>query len=468
MQLDLRSLALSRIFLGFLIIIDCFFRLQNFYAHYSDGGILPLQQLNLLIPQESFCLHCFSSNNLFIFSLFILQIIFALGMCLGWQTKVATICSWLLMVSLHNRNPLIIDGGDVLLRCVLFWSIFLPTGKVWSFERWRNKPKVPYMVKSWSFLTLPVQLFLLYFSSALLKTHPDWWPNGTAIGFALSLDAFVTPIGSWLLQFPNFLRMVTRAVFLMELLGAFLFFMPGMYRTVGIIIFIGFHLGLALAMDLALFPWIVIGCLIAIFPTEFWTFCKKTFRIEQQPEKIFNLSIGDKYLSWMALPILSIVIGWNIGNFTHRPIQKPFQRVAKYLRLDQYWGMFAPYPLKESGWFEFGVNLKNGSVKMIFLDRRMEDQWDTTTNLPIRPNRYFIDQRWRKYLLNLWEENNAKYRPLLGEYLCKRWNYYISAQEKKAVSLNMNLKLIQNIEYLVPSRVWKSKSLGIYPCKNLF
>jgi hypothetical protein len=32
--------------------------------------------------------------------------------------------------SLHNAFPLVLHGGDILLRILLFWSLFLPCGEV--------------------------------------------------------------------------------------------------------------------------------------------------------------------------------------------------------------------------------------------------------------------------------------------------------------------------------------------------
>ena len=56
-------------------------------------------------------------------------------MLVGYRTKIATCIVWALTVSLQNRNMLIHSGADDLLRMVLFWSLFLPLDRYWSWDK---------------------------------------------------------------------------------------------------------------------------------------------------------------------------------------------------------------------------------------------------------------------------------------------------------------------------------------------
>ena len=53
---------------------------------------------------------------------------------LGWKTRFATIASWVLLLSLQNRNTMILSGEDNLALLLLFWGMFLPLGARYSVD----------------------------------------------------------------------------------------------------------------------------------------------------------------------------------------------------------------------------------------------------------------------------------------------------------------------------------------------
>jgi hypothetical protein len=53
---------------------------------------------------------------------------------LGHKTQLTTIICWILLVSVQNRNPLILTQGDTLLRLALFFSMGLPLGEYYSLD----------------------------------------------------------------------------------------------------------------------------------------------------------------------------------------------------------------------------------------------------------------------------------------------------------------------------------------------
>ncbi|MDY7080948.1 MAG: HTTM domain-containing protein, partial [Halobacteria archaeon] len=79
-------------------------------------------------------LHALSGDAWFQVLLFVVASVFALMLVVGYRTKVATVVSLVLLVSLHLRNPVILNGGDSLLRRLLFIGIFLPLGEQWSVD----------------------------------------------------------------------------------------------------------------------------------------------------------------------------------------------------------------------------------------------------------------------------------------------------------------------------------------------
>jgi len=274
--IDVRSLALFRISLAVLIISDLVNRYRDLEAHYTDFGVLPRGPLIEKFMQPSqWSLHLMSGTFTVQAGLFILAGIFAVMLFLGYRTRFATIASWIMLISLHTRNPMVLQGGDVLLRLLLFWSMFLPLGLRYSFDAALNSSsdRPPRTILSMGSAALLLQVCFVYWFSAALKWHPIWTEDYTAVYYALSIDQFATPLGHWLLNFPNLLKTLTFLTLYLEALGPFLAFFPyltGPLRSLTVFVFFGFHAGMVLTMELGLFPYISAAAWIVFLPDWFW------------------------------------------------------------------------------------------------------------------------------------------------------------------------------------------------------
>ena len=57
----------------------------------------------------------------------------------------------------------------------------------------------------------------------------------------------------------------------------------------------------------------------------------------------------------------------------------------------------------------------------------------------------YPNDRWRKYMMNLWSRNNADHRLYLARYLCREWNAGRSSAEQ-LVSFEMTFMLEPTVE----------------------
>ncbi len=275
--LDIRSLAVFRIGLALIILVDLAGRLPNLTAFYTDAGIMPREfVLREYFREGVWSLHVLGGEAGFILALFALAAVAALFLLFGYRTWWATLLSWLLLLSLQNRAPIILTGGDELLRHFLFWSLFLPLGACFSADRAlsRNPEDPPVSVTSGGTVALIAQIISVYFFSALLKTGEEWLAEASAIYYALSIDQITTTFGRSLLQLPDaLLAGMTRAVYWLELAGPFLLVSPvatGTVRGLAIAVFVAFHLGLASSFHMGIFPWVNILGMLALLPSGFW------------------------------------------------------------------------------------------------------------------------------------------------------------------------------------------------------
>lgn len=428
--IDIRSLAFFRIGLALVLIGDLLIRMQDLQAHYSDDGVLPRSALiELFLDPWSNSLHLINGNWQIQWVLFIVQILFAIALLVGYHTRLATIVSWFLLLSLQMRNTMILQGGDIVLKVLFFWSMFLPLGAYASLDQKLKKEKTShYQILSMGTLGLLLQVCCIYWVSALMKTDDVWRVDGTAIWYSLSIEQYTTPLGSHLLQYPQLLKFLTFTTFYLEAFGPFFAFFPvwtGPIRMLTVGAFMIFHLiGLNLTMELALFPYVCAVAWIVFIPSWFW-------------DKILKKKEGDiSTVAWKAGWVSNLIASffifyiflWNL--FTLGIIKSPFSPppliVSSLFGVDQTWDMFSPYPLTADGWYVIPGKLKNGSFVDIFTNGGPVDWTKPSSLADAYPN-----DRWRSYLMNIFiEEEGEKYLPFYAQYLCRHWNQSHSDDEQ--------------------------------------
>lgn len=127
MALPNDGMALMRRGLGGLCALDAALRVWNSSFYLSDLGVLP-RNLYYSFFEQSWAWSVYQLSGYPQFCVFLLVITFGLGALqfAGRSTRGSRVVLWVLILSVGNRNPAIIDAYDDLLRLMLFWDIFLP------------------------------------------------------------------------------------------------------------------------------------------------------------------------------------------------------------------------------------------------------------------------------------------------------------------------------------------------------
>ena len=373
---DVRSLAALRVGIAAILLADLALRARHLGAHYGDLGILPRSEVRY------FSLHALNGSPVWIGILFALAAAFAALLLVGWRTRLATAASWVLLVSLHLRNPYLCDSGDRLLALLLFWGLFLPLGARASVDAIRGRAgRVPDVVLSPAGAALLFQVAFVYVFSALIKDKTAWLVSGDALYYALSVDMVTTAAGRSLLDSPGLLRFASRATFLLELIGPLFCFVPvraAAFRTVVPLVFIAFHILLAVLLDIGLFPYVCMAAWLAFLPPAFWEriarqrvtkerrvpgtrpgvapVCGTSSAGAPGPRRVSSALAG-----LLASVVFLHVFCWNIA--TMRPgarLPAPVAWPAEQLRLAQRWAMFA-LPPRDDGWWVMPARLRDGS-----------------------------------------------------------------------------------------------------------
>ncbi len=276
-SLDTRSLSLFRVAFALLIIVDIALRSRYIVEHYTDMGIYPRAAFTeFWTSSTTFSLHAVSGHLWFQILLFGIHIFFALWLLFGYRVRTATIILWLLTVSLHNRNMMINSGADDLLRLVLFWSMFLPLDRYWSWnqERYRDTEKINYstIISVWAFAFI-LQQCLLYWVTAYLKLWPEWYITHSAVYEILALETFHLPLSDIIFHSPRLLRFLSWASMFVEFLAPLFLISPifkPLSRYIGICAIVCLHVGILTNISVGIFPWISMISMLALLPGHFW------------------------------------------------------------------------------------------------------------------------------------------------------------------------------------------------------
>lgn len=418
---DVRALAAFRVGLAVLLLIDVMDRARDLGAHYSDFGVLPRSAvLELHAHPAWFSLYYLNGTTVFAAVLFLLTAACALALLFGWRTRLMTIAAWVLLVSLQNRNPLVLQGGDVLFRMLFFWAMFLP----WEADR--------KTVASAATAALLLQLVMLYVFTGLLKTGPEWHRDLSAVSYALRIDQLATPFGRWLLHFPESLKMATWVTWRLEVFASLLFLLPwAPLRLILFAVFFLFQMGLGLTFRVSTFPWISTVAMLPFLPSAFWDWLdarRKRWRaFDGTVSASGSLWSGSIWGTLAVLFFLVYALMWNVSLLPRSKIGIPagLRWVGAFFRVDQYWNMFAPYPLKDDGWFVIPGALAGGREVELFRGGRTPVSWDKPKWVAYD----YKNQRWQKYMMNLWLKEHTKSRLYFAKYLCRSWNTNHSGEE---------------------------------------
>jgi len=408
--LDQRSLNLFRIGLGLFIIFDLIFRSCDLGSLYTGLGVYPPGFANKYAGPFGWSFYFLNDSLAFAILLFVLQGITAIALIIGWKSKLFLALSLIFTISLHAANPLILGGGDDLIRLLMFWALFLPIGPKVSEEKKVASPASAGII---------LQLLLVYWSALILRAGaPEWWGNFNALYYMLSLDELVTPIGKYLLNFPSLLKAGTLFFHLFEIFGTFLILSPiatGKIRMILVPIFIFFHLVLIqMTLYAGVFPYAITIAWLIMLPAEFWqtAFGKK---IEKQIFKKGKTPKPSKFLFY--LPVFFMV--WAIGLNAIPNLQGPIKLAANSIGLWQKWRLFAPTVLKTDGWFIIEGNLKGEKEVNLYGKKPIPLTFEKPENLKLT----HPSMRWLKYMRETFIKKNFPYlKDRLLDFYCQKYN----------------------------------------------
>lgn len=219
-------LGLYRIAIGLLTLYSFSLFAKDADVFFSDEGVLTTRTVARELGREYHTiLHWIRSPfgvRLALAALMLAAVCFTVG----FHTRVASVLLYLLVVSFHERNPLVLNGSDSVLRTMLFFFMFAPAGAAWSVDhvrrRIRSREVTPRLISPWAQRMMQVQVSVIYFVTAYAKTRGALYHQGTAMYYVFGLVDFNVRGVEQLMNHPLIYSFLTYAVLFIEVSLPFL------------------------------------------------------------------------------------------------------------------------------------------------------------------------------------------------------------------------------------------------------
>lgn len=430
-SVDLRSLAVYRILLGSVLLLDVINRITLVPAFYSDSGIVPrsLADLGTYEYAYHFQLMMLSGSEWFSYLFLGILALFSLLLIAGYKTKPVTLLCWLFLCSLSVRNSLVLHAGDTLLTVLLFWGIFLPLGRTFSIDvlKQNHSPK-SFRFFSAATVGLYIQFLIIYIMNGLYKGQFLAWVDGTHLYNTFSRFELIKPFALQIYPFYDVLSFLTQFSLYLELFGPLLFFIPVgfvLFRMVGIVLFLGLQLSIFLTFNIGLFPIVSLTGILVFLPTEFWDFTGERF---EKKLLYFQLNRNTKSLVTLSRNLFSeVIVGvvtvyilvWNISEYSSKnSLPEIFKTPGYFLKLDQKWALFSG-PEEKSEYLSVHATYSDSST----LDL-MDDLKTTSTAINQISYATYNNYRWRIFFTKrVGDINHFEFMPYFIHYLVDQYGY---------------------------------------------
>ncbi len=297
---DRRSLGLTRIWIGCLLVYDLLRRVPGLSTWYTNDGLLP-NHTHLWRPAapQMFSLFFPASWTGEAAVLFALCGIAFFCFLVGYKTKLAHILSFAGIVSLHSRCVFLENGGDVVLNILCVWTLFLPMGDRFSVDAVRASlrqrrersiddlndrsalPRNTTPVTSMVVLAILLELSVIYYFNAMSKTGQTWH-RGTAVHYVLYQERMVTWLGYLIRDHVTFAmsRFMTFTTLFLEATAPIFILSPvsrGFTRRAAILLLPGMHLAFAALLNVGMFSFNMIGFFPLLLAAADWDILRRRF-----------------------------------------------------------------------------------------------------------------------------------------------------------------------------------------------
>jgi hypothetical protein len=426
-EADIAPVALFRILFG-LLLFNWFWQLfPNLTAFFTDEGILP-RQAQALSDADRLSLLNLSGDWWLVAIIWLISCVVALALTLGWHARAMSLLAFALVSSFSWRDPLILDGSDLVFRLVPLWLAFTPAGERWSIVGLRRRGAP--VVSGWALpiRILELQIAWVYLATGLEKLGGIDWIDGTAAYYALQLEhTFARPWAHAFAVDPILSHLISWYTIAAELSFLPLAMLP--FRRTRLFAALGaaaMQLGILVLMNVGNFPLVMLAaCVLFVPPDRIRQLMRDDVTIAPSPPRARPRAAG-------ALLILIAAVAFSTAVPPMLEPIRPSGDVASVLRslsLDQRWDMFSPNAARSDGWLVAPATLANGTRLDLLSSRSADDRGERYSDP--------LYTRWAKVTERIASGFYSGYRPSYARYFCRARNSHLAPGQSPLVSFEL-------------------------------
>ena len=176
------------------------------------------------------------------------SVLLLFGLC----TRLASLCCFVLLVSLQNRNPMFLDSEDALFRVFGFLMIAV----TWIAP---GSGRSPQAVPIWPLRLIQLQMCIIFLGCAWSKLLSDDWIEGRAMYYTTRLHDLWgrIPLPNTLLESNNAMAWLGWLVMVIEFAVPLTIWWKRL-RLPALLTAVSFHVAVEATMNLFLFHWIML------------------------------------------------------------------------------------------------------------------------------------------------------------------------------------------------------------------
>jgi len=251
-------LGLVRILFGLAVLLSFVYESNQIIDFYSTEGFVPGEYVPAFFRDTRFSLLDYFQEPAAVYVLYAAMLIVFVLFTVGYKTKYMKFLQFILLLSFQERNFLILNSGDTLLRVISFYLMISPCGESLSIDSLKKHAK---KISVWSIRLIQFQLAVVYFFAGIAKFGTQSWMDGSAVNYILRNSLFNRFSMDWIIAFPFIIMFLTWFSLTFELALPFLIWFKKFRRPIlGIGVFL--HISIFLFLDVG---WFSLSTL-AIYP----------------------------------------------------------------------------------------------------------------------------------------------------------------------------------------------------------
>jgi len=223
---DTTTLGALRVLVGLLALYFHLSWCADLVPLLSTEGLISVETVEQLGPGRT----TFSYYNLLhspgeLWTAHLLGAAVLLLLTVGVLTRVTSVLSLIVVLSLVHRAPLVTAEAEPILTMLLFYLCLVPAGRSLSVDAWRARRKAGSEAESpaptWTATVatrlIQVHLSALYLLMALVKIGGDTWWEGSAVWWLITRTEQRLIDMTWLHAHPFAINLWTHSIVLFEL-----------------------------------------------------------------------------------------------------------------------------------------------------------------------------------------------------------------------------------------------------------